>query len=104
MTSVAKRRVSGGLASTEKHFAIFLCSVFQRRELRILVTSITEGLGLAFSARAPKVILSGFDFDWVRRLLGDFRLRHGSLQLAIALDLLRIRPLTRSDRTKERPI
>ena len=66
MTAITQGLASCYLATTKENFAAFLCRVFQRRKISLLMRTVTKGLFLAKSAGTPEIILPGFHFnsDW----------------------------------------
>ena len=79
MRPVTERRSAGSLAAAKVKGSVFIRFVSDRGELRIAMRAITEGLVLALSTRAPKVLFALRHVDRERCFLCDIGFGHGLL-------------------------
>lgn len=79
MRSVALRRFTALLATTEKHALAGVSCVFHSRDARVLVTAIAERLLAALSAGAPEVGFALFNLNGAGRFLRNHVCCHAVL-------------------------
>ncbi len=84
MRTVTKWRARGPFAATKVQRSVFICFIWDGRELRVAMGAVAERLVFALSARAPKVLFAGCYVDRERCFLCNIRFGHG-----LFLDLLR---------------
>jgi hypothetical protein len=68
------------LTPTKVQGSAGFCGVSLGQEVGAFVRTITKGLAIAFTARAPKIFLTFNNFHGIWALLSDNRIRHRILQ------------------------
>jgi len=79
MRTVTKRLVAAVLTTAEEHALAGVSCIFHRRDARIFVTTIAEGLLAALAAGAPKVGFALFNLNGIGRFLRDHWCCHAVL-------------------------
>ena len=76
MAAVAVRRIGGMLAQTQEGIAAFAGDELLRGEARALVTTVAEGLIFGQATGAVKILLTFFEWDLLRPVVGNSRVIH----------------------------
>ncbi len=81
MATITQGRFRRFFAAAEVDFLTFGRGIFLRQNAGVLVRAVTKRLSTAFTAGAPEIGFSGFDFDGVGGVLCNNGLIHGFFRL-----------------------